>query len=67
MKIFTLVFTLVAVALIIFNATKIDFDSPFEGQSIVALITIFALLCAIVLLQLLRLSKRVQQKLKHKN
>lgn len=67
MKIFTLVFTLVAIALIIFNATKIDFNSPFEGQSIVALITIFALLCAIVLLQILRFSKRVQQELKNKN
>jgi drug/metabolite transporter (DMT)-like permease len=67
MKTFTLVFTLIAIALIIFNATKIDFDSPFEGQSIVALITIFALLCAIVLLQILRLSKRVQKKLKNRN
>jgi hypothetical protein len=32
----------------------------------VALITIFALLCAIILLQILRLSKRVGQKLKNK-
>ncbi|MFC4722600.1 hypothetical protein ACFO5O_09725 [Geojedonia litorea] len=67
MKIFTLVFTLVAIALIIFNATKIDFNAPFEDQSVVALITIFALLCAVVLLQILRLSKRVQQELKNKN
>lgn len=64
---FTIIFTVVAVILIIFNATKIDLKAPLEGESTVALISIFALLCGIILLQILRLSKRIAQKLKSKN
>lgn len=67
MKIFTLLLSVIALALIIFNATQINTNAPFEGESVVALITIFAALCAIFLLQILRLSKRVEQKLKNKN
>ena len=64
MKYFTILATVIATALIIYNATKLDFNNLFEGQSVVALITILASLCAIVLLQILRFSKRVDQKLK---
>ena len=64
MKIFTIVVTVIAIALIGYNITQINFDFPFKGQSVVALITIFAALCAIALLQILRLSKKVDQKLK---
>lgn len=64
MKILTLVLSLVALALIVFNVTKIDFSSPFENDSIVAIITIFASLCAIVLLQILAISKKIDQKSK---
>nr|WP_298901469.1 hypothetical protein [uncultured Psychroserpens sp.] len=64
MKFFTILATIVATALIIYNATKLDFNNLFEGQSVIALITILASLCAIVLLQILRFSKRVDQKLK---
>jgi hypothetical protein len=64
MKLFTIIVTILGIALIGYNITKIDFNAPFEGQSIVALITIFTSLCAIALLQILRLSKKVDQKLK---
>ena len=64
MKLITIVFTVIAIALIGYNITQINIGSPFEGQSVVALITIFASLCAIALLQILRLSKKVDQKLK---
>lgn len=67
MKKFTIIFTVVALVLIVFNVTKVNFKAPFEGESIIALITILALLCGIILLQILRLSKRVDQKLKNKN
>jgi len=67
MKTFTILFTIVALALIAFNATKINFEALFEGESIVAIITIFALLCGIVLLQILKFSKRVNEQLKNKN
>ncbi|MEH6537033.1 MAG: hypothetical protein V7719_11605 [Psychroserpens sp.] len=64
MKYFTIIFTILAMGLIAYNVTELDFDNLFEGESIVALITIFAALCGIALLQVLRLSKRVDQKLK---
>ena len=67
MKIFTIVFTIIAILLIGYNCTQVSLNSPFEGQSIVALITIFTSLCAIALLQILRLSKKVDQKLKRNN
>jgi len=67
MKIFTIIFTIIATALIIFNLTQIDFNNLFEGQSVVALITIFTSLCAIALLQVLRLSKKVNKQLKSRN
>lgn len=67
MKTFTILFTVVALILIVFNATKINFEALFEGESIVAIITILALLCGIILLQILRFSKRVSEQLKNKN
>ncbi|MBR9915997.1 MAG: hypothetical protein GYB32_14470 [Algicola sp.] len=66
MKYFTIIATIIAVALVAYNSTKLDFENLFEGQSIIALITILAALCAVGLLQLLRLSKRVDQKSKEK-
>ena len=67
MKYFTILVTIVATALIIYNAQMLDFNNIFEGQSIIALITILACLCAIAILQVLRLSKRVDDKLKGRN
>lgn len=64
MKIFTYLLSAIAIALLLFNATKLDFDSLFEGESVVALITIFASLCALALLQILRISKAIEQKSK---
>lgn len=67
MKYFTIIVTIIAIALIAYNATKLDFNHLFNGESVIALITILASLCAIALLQVLRLSKRVDDKLKGKN
>jgi hypothetical protein len=64
MKYFTILVTIIAAGLIIYNARMLNFNNLFEGQSIIALITILASLCAIVILQVLRLSKRVGDKLK---
>ena len=64
MKYISILFTILALGLIAYNVTELDFDNLFEGQSIIALITILASLCAIALLQVLRLSKRVDSKLK---
>ncbi|RSK39713.1 hypothetical protein [Mangrovimonas spongiae] len=64
MKIFSIIITVLALALIVFNVTKINFDAPFQGDSIVALITILCALCAIILLQILRVSKKIENKYK---
>lgn len=64
MKIFIHILTFLAVALIIFNATQLNLDALLEGQSLIALITIIASLCAIMLLQILRISKKIEAKSK---
>ena len=64
MKIFTLILNIIAVGLIIYNATKLNFEALFEDESMVALITIFASLCAILMLQILRVSKKIENKSK---
>ena len=64
MKILTIILSIIAVALIIYNFTKVDLDTPFEGNSVTAIITILAALCAILLLQILRVSKKIEQKKK---
>lgn len=66
MKIITILLTVIAVALIVFNAAKVDINAPFKGESIIALITIIASLSAIILLQILKVSKRIEQKQKDK-
>lgn len=64
MKIFTLVLNIIAVALIIYNTTKLNFQEFFQGESMIAAITILASLCAILLLQVLRVSKKIEEKSK---
>jgi hypothetical protein len=64
MKIFTTILSVIAVGLIIFNATQLNFEALFEGKSMIAIITILASLCAILLLQILRISKKIEAKKK---
>jgi len=64
MKILTIVLSVIALGLIIFNFTKVDFNAPFEGESVIALITIVASFCVIIMMAILRTSKRIEQKVK---
>lgn len=66
MKILTTIISIIALGLIVFNATKIDFNAPLEGQSIIALITITASLCVILMMLILRVSKRIEKKIKER-
>lgn len=61
MKNFTIVASIIAVGLIIFSASKLNFDAILEGESATALITIVAALCVILLLQVFRVSKKVEK------
>ncbi|HNQ26405.1 MAG TPA: hypothetical protein PKL92_00635 [Aquaticitalea sp.] len=67
MKTFINILSILALGLIIFNATKLNFDNLFIGESKIAVITILALLCAILLLQILRISKKIEVLSKSKN
>ena len=62
MKIFTSILIFLALALIIFNITLIDFTHPLEGDSLVALIGIFASFCAVFILLIFRMSKTIEEK-----
>ncbi|WP_396602376.1 hypothetical protein [Algibacter sp. R77976] len=66
MKIFTIILSVIALGLIIFNFTQVDFDAPLKGDSIIAVITIVASLCVIVMMAILRTSKRIEQKVKER-
>tara|TARA_R110002167_G_scaffold108803_3_gene277706 strand:- start:5192 stop:5395 length:204 start_codon:yes stop_codon:yes gene_type:complete len=52
-----------AIALIAYNVTLVNFEDPFEGNSIIALIGIVASFCAIVLLLIFMVSKKIEKKI----
>jgi hypothetical protein len=62
MKIFTNILVFLALALIIFNVTLLDFKNPFQGESVVAFIGIAASFCAVLILLIFRLSKKIEEK-----
>ncbi|RDI06768.1 hypothetical protein DEU42_114113 [Flavobacterium sp. AG291] len=59
-----LIYTLMglAVALIIFNVTLLDFNNLFEGNSFAAAVGIVLSLCAICALLILKISKNIEEK-----
>ncbi|KAF2509879.1 hypothetical protein [Flavobacterium foetidum] len=63
MKIFTSILVLIALALIVFNITQLDFNNPLQGDSGVALIGIAASFCAVLILLIFRISKRIEEKM----
>jgi len=65
MKIFTSILVVLALALIVFNVTLLDFDHLFEGNSVIALIGIVASFCAIFILLIFRMSKMIEEKTKN--
>jgi uncharacterized membrane protein len=65
MKIFTTLLIVLAIALIIFNITQLDFNNPLEGNSMIALIGIVASVCAVFILLIFKMSKKIEQKLKN--
>ncbi len=64
MKILSIILSVIALGLIIFNVTQVNFNAPFEGESTVALITIVAGLCVILMMAILRISKRIEEQVK---
>lgn len=64
MKILSYILIAAAVALLIFNATKLDFDHLLEGESAIAAIGIVATACVILLMIILRMSHTIKKRKK---
>jgi hypothetical protein len=62
MKIFTNILVFLAIALIIFNVTLLDFGNPFKGDSVVAFIGIVASFCAVLILLIFKMAKKIEDK-----
>jgi len=66
MKIFIKILIVLSITMILFNLFMVDWESPMEGQSSVALIGIMASLCAFLLLIILLISMKISSKLMRK-
>ena len=63
MKVASIILSLIALGLTVFNITKINTNAPLEGESTIALIEIVAALIALMLLAIFTVSKRIEKKL----
>ena len=67
MKTFLRIMAVLALGVMIFNATMIDWDTPTEGDSLVAIIGILASGSALLLIWILLLSLKINAKQKGKD
>jgi hypothetical protein len=67
MRILTYLLSVVALGIIAFNLTKINFDAPFEKESYTAIITALASGCAILLFTIWRIVKKIDRTVKEKS
>ncbi len=63
-KTFIIIFVILALGLVVFNVTQLDFNHPFQGDSLIACIGIMASLCAIVVVLIYAASKKIAEKMK---
>jgi hypothetical protein len=66
MKIFTTILVILALGLIVFNICLLDFNHLFDGNSMVAFIGIAASLCAVLILLIFKMSKKIEEKMNDK-
>lgn len=62
----TYLISIIAFLIVIYNITIVDWQEPFLGDSIITLIVILCGLCCILIMTILRKSKKIQQ-LENKN
>lgn len=67
MRLLTYFLSLLALIIIVFNLTKVDFSAPFEAESYTAIITVLAGGCAILLFSILRIAKKIDRTVKEKS
>jgi len=63
MKIVSIILSIIAIGLIVFNITNIDFNNPLKGESSIALIEILAAVIALLILAIFTVSKRIEKKI----
>ncbi len=63
-KTLSVILIILAVGLMAYNVTLVDFENPLQGDSTIALIGILASLCAVVLLLIFITSKKIEKKIK---
>ncbi len=66
MRILIPIFIALAALLLIYNVAQVNFDAPFQGESTVALIGIVGSACAIILLLILFVSRKIARKEKER-
>jgi tetrahydromethanopterin S-methyltransferase subunit E len=66
MKIFTNLLVALALGLIVFNISLLDFNHLFDGNSMVAFIGIAASICAVLILLIFKMSKKIEDKMNDK-
>lgn len=66
MKVALCIILALAGALFIFNLTQVDYSAPLTGDSTVAVISVVACLCAILLVLILMISRKIAEKSKGK-
>jgi uncharacterized membrane protein len=57
----TYVISIIALLIVIYNCTIVDWGNPFSGDSIIAIIAIMCGLCCILVMTILRTSKKIQK------
>lgn len=67
MKLFTTILSIIAAILVIFNFSKINFDSPFDAESYTALITTILGICTLMLLAIIKVVRKIDTIVKKKS
>jgi len=67
MKILIYILMIVGLGLVVFNASKLDLENPFLGDSGVAAVGILAAACAVLLMIILQISMKIKRKKKQGN
>ncbi|WP_041495162.1 hypothetical protein [Nonlabens marinus] len=62
MKYIVYILMVLAISSLVFNAFKLDFSNLFVGESQIAVISVVASLCVVVLLSILLLSYKIKER-----
>tara|TARA_B110000003_G_C16568716_1_gene503427 strand:+ start:647 stop:850 length:204 start_codon:yes stop_codon:yes gene_type:complete len=67
MRILTYLLSVIALVIVLYNLTRIDFSEPFENESYTAILTSLAGGCSILLLTIIRVVKKIDKRVKEKS